>query len=101
MEEKKYVYVVTTGINGVDDREEVGRFDNFEEAIEFMEHRKNLLDIEARIESQQAYYRNDKEFTQFDIQIDEEVLDEDDYIIDADLLTFKKTPKFRYGQIVD
>lgn len=97
---EKIEYVVSTGINGVDDRTEVGRFDDLAEAIKFMAHRKNLLDDEARIESQQVHYRKD-EFTQFDIQIEKASYDEDGYFMDSEIITYESTPKFRYGQIVD
>lgn len=100
MEEKKYVYYVTTGVVGVDDRRSVGRFADLAEAIKFMEHRKNLLDDEARIESQQVQYSKTYKFTQFDIQIEKALLDEDDCIVDVDCVIYDSTPKFRYGQIV-
>ncbi len=99
--EKKYVYIVSTGVDGVGDRTEVGRFNELAEAITFMAHRQILLLDEAKIESQQVHYRNDQEFTQFNIQIDRELLDEDDCIIDGDVIAFAKTPRFRYGKVVD
>ena len=101
MEEKKYVYVVTTGINGVDDRREVGRFELLADAITFMSHYQILLNDEARIESQQVHYRNDKEFTQFDVQIEKVSYDEDGYFMDSEIIIYDTTPRFRYGQIVD
>lgn len=87
MEEKKYVYVVTSGINGVDDRRELGRFKEMSIAAMFESMYLGVLVSEARNESQQAHYRNDKEFTQFDIQIEKILVDE-------------STPKFRYGEEV-
>lgn len=100
MEEKKYVYVVSTGVVGVDDRRELGRFKLLADAITFMAHRQILLLDEAKIESQQVHYR-EGEFTQFDVQIDRELLDEDDCIIDDEVIAYVKTPKFRYGKVVD
>ena len=97
MEEKKYVYVVTRGINGVDERTEVGRFELLADAITSMAHHQILLNDEAKIESQQVHYRKD-EFTQFDIQIEKASYDEDGYFMDSEIIIYCKTPKFRYGQ---
>lgn len=101
MEEKKYVYYVTTGVVGVDERTEVGSFNELADAIKSFSHHLILLNNEAKIESQQVYYRNDKEFTQFDIQIDKELLDEDGYFLDGDVIIYQKTSKFRYGEEID
>lgn len=101
MEEKKYVCIVTKGVVGVDDKREVGRFDELADAIKFMHKYRLLLTDEAQRESQQVHYRNDKEFTQFDIQIEKWLLDEDDCFVDARVIAYENTPKFRYGQIVD
>ena len=100
MEAKKYVYVVTTGINGVDERREVGRFDLLADAITFMAHLQILLNDEAKIESQQVHYRNDKEFTQFDVQIEKVSYDEDGYAMDWEIIVYDTTPRFRYGKEV-
>lgn len=100
MEEKKYVYYVTTGVVGVDDRRDVGRFNELADAITAMAHHQILLSNEARIESQQVHYR-EGEFTQFDIQIEKWLLDEDDCFVDARVIAYENTPKFRYGNIVD
>ena len=98
MEKKEYI--VTTGINGVDDRREVGRFKDREPAIELASHYIVKLYNEAKIESQQVHYRKD-EFTQFDIQIEKVVEDEDGNCLDSDTILNWSTPRFRYGQALD
>ena len=98
--EKKYVYVVTSGINGVDERRELGRFNDMTSAAMFESMYLGVLIREARNESQQVHYRNDKEFTQFDIQIEKALYDEDGYFEESDVSVYETTPKFRYGQIV-
>lgn len=102
MEEKKYVYVVSTGVNGVDERRELGRRFKEMSSASFIES-MYLGDLirEARIESQQVHYRNDKEFTQFNIQIEKILVDENGEYLDSDIIVKESTPKFRYGQIVD
>ncbi len=101
MEEKKYVCVVTTGVVGVDDREEVGRFKDPSTAIVFESMYLGILIREARIESQQVHYRNTDEFTQYDIQIEKILVDEDGEYLDSHIIVEESTPKFRYGEIVD
>lgn len=101
MKEKKYVYVVTRGINGVDDRRELGTFNDMRTAAMFESMYLGVLIREARNESQQVNYRNDKEFTQFDIQIEKALYDEDGYFVESDIITYQNTPRFRYGQIID
>lgn len=98
--EKKYVYVVTSGINGVDERRELGRFKEMSTAGVFESHYLGILINQARSESQQVHYRNDKEFTQFDIQIEKALYDEDGYFEESDIIVYESTPKFRYGEIV-
>ena len=100
MEEKKYVYYVSTGVVGVDDRKAVGRFSKLADAITAVAHHQILLSNKAKIESQQVQYRNTNEFTQFDVQIEKASFDEDGYFVESDIIVYEKTPKFRYGQEV-
>ena len=97
---EKREYVVSTGINGVDDRTVVGRFSDLESAIKSASHYIVRSYNEAKIESQQVHYRNDKEFTQFNVVLEKVVEDEnsDDYV---DTILNWSTPRFRYGKVVD
>lgn len=101
MEEKKYVYVVTRGINGVDDRREVRKFSDSESLNKLTLYYMSNLYREANIESQQIHYRNDKEFTQFDLQVEKVLLDEDGEYLESEVIFEYYTPKFRYGEKVD
>ena len=96
----KKEYIVTTGINGVDDRTEVGRFSDMESAIKLASHYIVRSGNEAKIESQQVHYRNDKEFTQFNVVLEKVIEDENGDCLDSDVILNWSTPKFRYGQEV-